>query len=303
MKKVLVIVGPTASGKTGFSLEMAEALDGEIISGDSIQVYRGLDIGSGKIRPEEMRGIPHHLIDILDPKDHYSAAQFQQDARYEIDHCAGFPIIAGGTGLYLKACLYDYQFTEEEEESPADPEFEQMTSEELYRLLLERDPKQAEKIHANNRRRVIRTLTILKRTGVRQSDAVASQNHEPVYDIFLAGCTMAKEALHQRIDVRTAMMMEEGLEEEVRNLLAGGVTFDDPCMRGIGYREWKPYFEGLCTADEVLEEIRKHSRQYAKRQYTWLNHQMPVQWFQAADPEDRERMKKEILVWAKNSNG
>lgn len=303
MKKVLVIVGPTASGKTDFSLEMAEELHGEIISGDSIQVYRGLDIGSGKIRPEEMRGIPHHLIDILDPKEHYSAAQFQKDARYEIDHCAGFPIIAGGTGLYLKACLYDYQFTEETEESPADPEFEQMSSEELRKLLLERDPKQAEKIHANNRRRMIRTLTILKRTGVRQSEAVASQTHEPVYDIFLAGCTMDKELLHRRIGQRTAMMMEEGLEEEIRNLLAQGVTFDDPSMRGIGYREWKPYFEGECTAGEVLEEIRKHSRQYAKRQYTWLNHQMPVRWFRVLESADRERMKKEILEWAKNLNG
>ncbi|MDO4192902.1 MAG: tRNA (adenosine(37)-N6)-dimethylallyltransferase MiaA [Erysipelotrichaceae bacterium] len=303
MKKVLVIVGPTASGKTDFSLEMAEALHGEIISGDSIQMFRGLDIGSGKIRPEEMRGIPHHLIDTLDPKDHYSVAQFQQDARREIDNCPSFPIIAGGTGLYLKACLYDYQFSTEEGESPADPEFEEMDTETLYDILLKQDPKQAEKIHANNRRRIIRTLTILKRTGTRQSDIVEAQEHRPIYDVWFAGCTMDRALLHERIARRTQQMIDEGLEEEVRGLLAQGVTFDDLCMRGIGYREWKPYFEGNASVEEVLEDIRKHSRQYARKQYTWLNHQMPVNWFEVLDPADRQRMKEEILAWAKNSNG
>ncbi len=300
MKKVLVIAGPTASGKTGFSLETAELLHGEIIGTDSIQLYRGLDIGSGKIRPEETRGIPHHMIDILEPTERYSAAQFQKEARRIIDECAGFPIVTGGTGLYLKALLYDYSFSEEEEDSPADPEFESMDNDALYALLLERDPVQAAKIHKNNRRRVMRTLTILKRTGIRQSDAVRAQNHEMIYDVFTAGCTMDKEKLHKRIEERTRMMIEEGLEDEIRSLLEKGVTFDHPSMRGIGYREWRPYFEGTCGVGEVLEEIRKHSRQYAKKQYTWLNHQMPVRWFDSTDPADRERIKEEILAWVKN---
>ena len=300
MKKVLVIAGPTASGKTAFSLEMAEALPGEVINTDSVQIYRGFDIGSGKITPQEMRGIPHHMIDILDPGEPCSVADFQKEARSLIDSCASFPILCGGTGLYLKAVLYDYVFREEEGETPADPEFEEMDSGTLYRLLLERDPQQAEKIHPNNRRRIIRTLTILKRTGIKQSEAVANQAHKPVYDVFTAGCTMDRKTLHKRIEIRTQQMMDAGLEEEVRRLLEAGVTFDMPPMRAIGYREWKPYFEGECSAEDVLEEIRKHSRQYARKQYTWLNHQMPVSWFRADDPEDRERIKKEILTWAKS---
>lgn len=300
MKKVLVIAGPTASGKTDFSLEMAEALDGEIINTDSVQIYRGLDIGSGKIRPDEMRGIRHHMIDIMDPRESCSVARFQKEARSLIENCPSFPILCGGTGLYLKAVLYDYVFQEEEGETPADPEFEAMDSETLYRLLLERDPRQAEKIHPNNRRRIIRTLTILKRTGVMQSETVSAQEHRPVYDIFTAGCTMDRHLLHKRIDRRTKQMMEDGLEAEVRGLLERGVTFDMPAMRAIGYREWKPYFAGECSAEDVLEEIRKHSRQYARKQYTWLNHQMPVSWFRPDDPQDRERIKKEIITWAKS---
>ena len=299
MKKVLVIVGPTASGKTAFSLDMAESLNGEIISGDSIQVYRSLDIGSGKITESEMRGIPHHLIDVLDPHERYSAADFQKAARKEIDDCQGFPIVCGGTGLYLKACLYDYSFSEEAEETPADPEFEAMDTEKLYRLLMERDPLQAEKIHPHNRRRMIRTLTIFKRTGKRQSETEQEQSHQMIYDAWIAGCTMPREILHARIEQRVCMMFEEGLEREVEELLDQGVSFDDPAMRGIGYQEFRPYFEHKTELDSVKEEIIRHSRQYARRQYTWLNHQMPVHWFESLDPDACIRMKKEILAWAK----
>lgn len=301
MRKVLVIAGPTASGKTSFSLEMAEVLPGEIISGDSIQVYRGLDIGSGKIRPEEMRGIPHHLIDILDPDASFSAADFQRLARQEIERCPSMPIICGGTGLYLKACLYDYSFEKETEESPADEAYEQMDTAALYALLLELDPAQAEKIHPNNRRRIVRSLTIQKRTGRRQSEMVAAQNHDMIYDVFIAGCTQPRERLYARINARVEQMFRDGLRQEVEGLLAQGIAFSSPCMRGIGYQEWAPYFEHACTEDEVKEEIQKHSRQYAKRQYTWLNHQMPVHWFEPEDPADRQRMKEEILAWKNQS--
>lgn len=301
MRKVLVIAGPTASGKTSFSLEMAEVLPGEIISGDSIQVYRGLDIGSGKIRPEEMRGIPHHLIDILDPNASFSAADFQRLARQEIERCPSMPIICGGTGLYLKACLYDYSFEKETEESPADETYEQMDTAALYALLLKLDPAQAEKIHPNNRRRIVRSLTIQKRTGRRQSEMVAAQNHDMIYDVFIAGCTQPRERLYARINARVEQMFRDGLRQEVEGLLGQGIAFSSPCMRGIGYQEWAPYFEHACTEDEVKEEIQKHSRQYAKRQYTWLNHQMPVHWFEPEDPADRQRMKEEILAWKNQS--
>ena len=299
MKKVLVIVGPTASGKTSFSLDMAELLNGEIISGDSIQVYRGLDIGSGKIKEEEMRNIPHHLINILEPEEPFSVADFQSAARREIDACSSFPIVCGGTGLYLKACLYDYSFSAECEESPSDPEFDAMETDDLYHLLLERDPLQAEKIHPHNRRRMIRTLTILKRTGKKQSEIEQEQIHATIYDTWIAGCTMPRKVLHARIEQRVNMMFEEGLAEEIQTLLDQGVTFDDPAMRGIGYQEFRSYYAHEMNLAQVKEEIVKHSRQYARRQYTWLNHQMPVHWFESLDTDDTERMQKEILAWTK----
>ncbi|MCR5796199.1 MAG: tRNA (adenosine(37)-N6)-dimethylallyltransferase MiaA [Solobacterium sp.] len=296
MKQVLVIAGPTASGKTAFSIRMAKLLDAKIISGDSIQVYRGLDIGSGKVTEEEKEGIPHSLIDILSPKDSFSAADFQRLARREIESYDGLSIICGGTGLYLKACLYDYVFMEEEGEAVAE-ELKQLDNETLYAMLKEADPPQAEKIHPNNRQRLLRSLSIVKKSGMRQSDIVANQSHQMVYDAFIAGCTMDRAVLYDRISRRVDGMFEAGLRDETASLLQQGVTFEDACMKGIGYREWRPYFAGQMTEDEVREEIKKHSRQFAKRQYTWLRHQMPVHWFRADDPADCSRMEKEILEW------
>ena len=295
MKKVLVIAGPTASGKSSFAVAAAQRFGGVIISGDSIQVYRGMNIGSGKVTPEETCGIPHHLIDILNPGEPYSVSDFQKAARNAIEQIK-FPIICGGTGLYLKACLYDYDFEEEVHEAD-DSDLEEMDNETLHALLATTDPESAEKIHPNNRRRVIRALQIQRRTGHVKSAIEASQKHEPVYDFFVAGCTMERSVLYERINVRVESMFEAGLEAEVRGLLAEGVTFADPAMKGIGYREFEPYFNGDCTIEEVKAEIQKHSRNYAKRQYTWLNHQMPVHWFAVSDPTEREKMLGEIRQW------
>ncbi len=301
-KKVLVIAGPTASGKTSFSIRLAKKLHGEVISGDSIQVYRGLDIGSSKVTEEEKQGVVHHLIDILDPKEPYSSFDFQRMARELIDHGDFFPIIAGGTGLYLKACLYDYAFEKEDEKlPPADPELESLSNEELWDLLLKTDPEQAQKLHPNNRRRVMRTLTIARRTGRKQSELEKLQDHEMIYDAFIAGCTMERSVLYERINARVEQMFENGLCEEVKGLLDSDVTFDDPGMRGIGYQEFREYFLGNRTLDEVKEEICRNSRHYAKRQYTWLNHQMPVHWFNVLEEADCQRMEEEILSWAKEN--
>lgn len=299
MKKVLVIAGPTASGKTAFAIRMAKVLGGQIISGDSIQVYRGLDIGSGKVREEEKQGVMHHLIDILEPTQPYSAFDFQKMARGLIENGGFFPIIAGGTGLYLKACLYDYSFDEEDHSLPAaDPRFESMSNEALWDLLLRTDPEQAKKLHPNNRRRVMRTLTIAQRSGVPQSQLEQKQNHAMIYDAFIAGCTMEREVLYERINRRVELMFEEGLVEEVKHLLDNGITFDDPGMKGIGYQEFRGYFEGTKSLEEVKEEIQKNSRHYAKRQYTWLRHQMPVHWFSSLEEKEQERMENEIIQWA-----
>ncbi len=297
MKKVLVIAGPTASGKSNFAVEIAKEVNGIILSGDSIQVYRGFDIGSGKVKEEEKQGVRHELLDILDYNEAYDVAAFQKNAREIIDHTEALPIICGGTGLYLKACLYDYTFGEEEEEEKSDPTLDAYSNEELYGMMQEMDPVQAEKIHMNNRRRLLRAITLMRRSGKKMSEIHAAQTHEPIYDVFVAGCTMDRAVLYERINQRVENMFAAGLEQEVEGLLQKGVTFADQPMKGIGYQEWKPYFAGECTIETVKSEIQKHSRQFAKRQYTWFNHQMDVHWFNSLDEADRARMKQEIRDW------
>ena len=287
MKKVIVVAGPTAVGKSDFAIEIAKRHGLEIISGDSIQVYRGLDIGSGKVTEQETQGIRHHLIDILSPKESYSVSMFQSMARELMDSSEKPMIICGGTGLYLKACLYDYTFENEVEEA-YDPSLDAYTNEQLYEMLKETDPLQAEKIHPNNRRRVMRSLTIQKNTGKKQSDIEKEQKHELLYDAFIIGCTLEREHLYSRINQRVENMFSKGLEQEVKHLLDVGVKFEDTCMEGIGYKEWKDYFEGTCTSEDVMHCIQKHSRNFAKRQYTWFKNQMPVHWID---------MEQEITIW------
>ena len=291
-----MIAGPTASGKSALAVEAALRYDGVVISGDSVQVYKGFDIGSGKVTDEETAGVRHYLIDVLDAKTPYSAADFQREARRIIDSETHLPIIAGGTGLYLKACLYDYVFREEEGPA-ADAQFDRYTNEELYRMLREKDPAQAEKIHPNNRRRLMRSLTILERSGKRQSEAVAEQSHEMIYDALIIGCTMERSLLYERINRRVHRMIEDGLEAEIGGLLSAGVTFDDPPMKGIGYKEWEPYFSGNASLQETEERIAKHSRQYAKKQYTWFRHQMPVRWYDVTNDAERDELMEEIGIW------
>ena len=296
MKKVIAIVGPTASGKTSFSISLAKAIGAEIVSGDSVQVYRGLDIGSGKIKEEEKEGIKHYLIDILSPKENYSVAMFQRMAREIIDGSDKPIIICGGTGLYLKACLYDYTFNLEEGPN-TDPELEKMDNESLYELLKKIDPIQADKIHPNNRRRLMRSITIAQRSEKRQSEMIDEQEHGLIYDAAVVGCTMDREVLYERINQRVLKMMEEGLEEEVKGLIDQGVNFNDQSMQAIGYKEWRSFLEGAMSREEVVEEIQKHSRQFAKRQYTWFRNQMNVNWFNPSDIKETESMIKAIKEW------
>lgn len=297
MKKVIVVAGPTASGKSSFAVDLALRLGGEVISGDSIQVYRGCDIGSGKITEKEKKGVVHHLIDILSPFDHYSTADFQRMARAIIDASERPQIICGGTGLYLKSCLYDYSF--EQQEESIDPELDRLDTPVLYEMLQRTDPVQAEKIHPHNRQRILRSLTIQKQTGRKQSDMEAEQTHQPVYDIFTAGCTMERPLLYERINSRVDQMFADGLVEEVSGLLEEGVTFDNQCMHGIGYHEFEAYEKKEMNLEEVKAEIQKHSRQFAKRQYTWFHHQMEVHWFNPLIEKEREDMMRQIEMWWK----
>ena len=296
MKKVLVITGPTAVGKSALAITLAKQFNGEIISGDSIQVYKGFDIGSGKIKDEEMAGVPHHLLDVLQPQESFSVYDFQTLAREKIENCEKLPILCGGTGLYLKGCLFDYQFDKDSQPVKDDP-YPELNNEQLYQKLVEVDSEQAKKMHPNNRRRVLRSLHIYQSTGTTQSQHESQQTHTMIYDTFLIGCTLPREQLYQRINQRVEEMFAEGLVDEVNGLLKQGVQFNDQPMRGIGYKEFQPYFEGQQTLEQVKKEIQKHSREFAKKQYTWLNHQFSVRWLDMNSTEDKQQLIKEITSW------
>lgn len=279
MNKVLVIVGPTSVGKTSFGVKCAQTFNGEIISGDSIQVYKGLDIGSAKVTKEETQGIKHHLIDIKEPTENYSVKEFQEKGRELIDKITKenkLPIVVGGTGLYIKALLYDYKFFDEETE---DDQFDDLTNEEIYSLLEKEDPKALENIHVNNRKRLVRALNVVRKHGVGISSIKEAQEHKPIYDIKLIGLTKDREQLKENINLRVDQMIKGGLLEEIKALLAKGITFDNQCMQAIGYKEFKEYFDKTKSLEETIEEIKSNTRHFAKRQYTWFNNQMDIEWY------------------------
>lgn len=295
MQKVLVIVGPTAVGKTAFSVKIAKELNGEIISGDSVQIYRGFDIGSGKIKENEKQGIPHYLIDELDYNQEYNVASFQNDARSLIEKISErqhLPMIVGGTGLYIKAVLYDYVFGNEVEE---DDQYEDLTNEEIYQKLKEVDPKCLLKIHVNNRRRLVRALNIYTKNQKGISTIKDEQKHEMLYDAKIIGLTCERERLYERINKRVDQMFNEGLLNEIDQLIKKGVTFSDKPMSAIGYRQFEPLVNGESSIEEVAENIKRDTRHFAKRQYTWFNHQTPIEWFDIDDLDQAEIAIKEWL--------
>ena len=292
MQKVLVIVGPTAVGKTSFGIECAKLFDGEIISGDSIQIYKGLNIGSAKPDKEELSSAKHYLIDIKDPDDNYSVKQFQDLCREYIDKIAKdnkLPIIVGGTGLYIKAALYDYTFFEEVNK---DEQYEDLSNQQIYDLLMQKDPKALEKIHINNRKRLIRALNIYEKHNKGISTIKDEQDHKPIYDCLIIGLTCDRQQLYKRIDDRVDKMIEEGLEKEIQGLLNKGISFSNQCMQAIGYKEFKDYFEGDKSLDDVIEDIKRNSRHFSKRQYTFFNNQLDVKWF-----ENTEEALSEVKKW------
>ncbi|MBM6831719.1 tRNA (adenosine(37)-N6)-dimethylallyltransferase MiaA [Faecalicoccus acidiformans] len=294
MDKILAIVGPTGIGKSACSIELAKALDAQIISGDSMQVYRQMNIGTAKITPSEMQGIKHYLVGIQDYRDPYNVCIFQKKSKEAIDQIqkqGKLPIFCGGTGLYLKAALYDYTFEEEQKDEEYLRLLETKTNEELFQLLQNADPQAAEKIHPHNRKRLIRALEIAH-GGITKTQREKEQEHKPLYDVYFLGLTMDRQKLHQRIDQRVDKMFEEGLVQEVTSLFADPKTWEYTSFQGIGYKEFKPYFEQKATLEEVKLAIQKHSRQYAKRQMTWFKHQMPVHWFEKDDPKLWESVRE-----------
>ncbi len=290
--KVLVIIGPTAVGKTKLSIELAKRLNGEIISGDSMQVYRGMDIGTAKIKPEEMEGIPHHLIDIKDPSENFSVAEFQELVRAKISEISSrgkLPMIVGGTGLYIQSVIYDYHFSE----APADDSFRleleqrarEIGNEALHQKLQEIDPESAEQIHPNNVRRVIRALEIFYRTGKTRSETQIEQQPDLIYQTALIGLTMDRDQLYERINLRVDLMVKEGLIEEVKNLYGQGLR-ECQSIQAIGYKEIYEYLDGKISLEASIENLKKNSRNYAKRQLTWFRNKMDVEWFNMTETTD-----------------
>ena len=300
MKQVLVLVGPTAIGKTELSLSLAKAFNGEIISGDSVQIYKGLDVGSAKITKEEMENIPHYLIDELSLEEEYSVYHFQQFARKKINEITArgkLPIIVGGTGLYIKACLYDYVFTEEESDEVKIKEYEALSNEELVEKLVKVDAEALETIHINNRKRLIRALIIAESGDETKTDMIQKQEHKLLYDAFIVGLTTERSHLYERINQRVLQMMESGLKEEVATLHQQfPALFEFRSMHGIGYKEWKAYFQGNQSEEETVAQIQQHSRNFAKRQYTWFNNQMEVQW-QDINEVYQDKLLHKIKGW------
>ena len=271
MKKVICVIGPTAVGKTKIGVELAKRLNTEVISGDSVQVYRGLDIGSAKVTDDEKDGVIHHLIDILDPNDSYSVCDFQNHARKLIDKI-DIPLIVGGTGLYVKACLANYEFDAPKRDKDFEESVKDLTNEELYAKLLELDPKACEKIHPNNRHRTLRALE-----RALNNDLISEKNHkdEMLYDAYIIYLNVERTLLYERINKRVDMMFDEGLVEEVSKLNEKGIR-----PHAIGYQEFAPYFDGQITLEDVKEEIKKNTRHLAKRQMTWFNNQMDTHFYE-----------------------
>ncbi|MBF0809602.1 tRNA (adenosine(37)-N6)-dimethylallyltransferase MiaA [Staphylococcus xylosus] len=296
---LIVLVGPTAVGKTEFSIELAKKVDGEIISGDSMQVYKQMDIGTAKIMQDEMSGIPHHMIDILEPDENFSAYEFKNRAQRlikEITARGRVPIIAGGTGLYIQSLIYNYDFEDEtiSEQKSLEieaklAELDQLSNEALHQYLASFDEVSAQDIHPNNRKRVRRAIQYYLKTKKLLSSRKKVQQFTENYDTLLLGIEMSRDILYQRINKRVDIMLERGLLSEVQQLVDNGYETSQS-MQAIGYKEIVPVIKQELCLDEATEKLKQHSRNYAKRQMTWFKNKLDVLWL------DREKMSLSLML-------
>ena len=289
-EKLVVIVGPTAVGKTSLSVQLAKRFHGEIISGDSMQVYQGMDIGTAKIMPEEMEGVPHHLIDIRRPDQNFSVREYQQLAREKASEIAGrgrLPILAGGTGLYIEAVVHDYAMPHVKEDISRREELHAFArrkgNEALHRRLEKVDPEQAKKLHPNDLRRMIRALEVYYVTG-KPFSKLRRKGTSP-YEALWIGLTMPREQLYERINERVDMMIRQGLVDEVKKLWDQGYGLHLTSMQAIGYKEIVSYLEGEITLDEAIRLIKRGSRKYAKRQLSWFRRIKEIHWFDVTNSQ------------------
>ena len=290
-KPLIVLTGPTAVGKTKLSIALAKEIGGEILSADSMQVYRYMDIGSAKITPKEMEGVKHYLIDVLNPWDEFNVVVFQKmckEAMEEIWQNGHIPILTGGTGFYIQAVLYDIDFTENDEDDSYRKELEGMALERgnlyLHDMLKEVDAKAADEIHPNNVKRVIRALEFASKTGDRISEhnAVMRQKESP-YNFSYFVLNDVREKLYERINQRVDEMMENGLVREVKKLQGMGCNKEMVSMQGLGYKEILEYLDGETTLEEAVYKIKRDTRHFAKRQLTWFRREKEVTWINKED--------------------
>ena len=295
--RVLIISGPTATGKTKLGVRLAKDLNGEIISADSMQVYRGMDIGSAKVTKEESEGVRHHMIDIIEPDQAYSIVEYKNAAKKcieDINSRGKLPIVVGGTGFYIHALLYDTDFDENESggelRAGLEAEMEEKGPEYMHDKLRMIDPESAEIIHMNNRKRVIRALEFYELSGKKISDHnIEERSKDSPYEFLYFAITRNRDELYKAIDDRVDRMMEAGLLDEVIALRNRGMARGLTSMQGLGYKELLDYLDGKCSLEEAVERIKQESRHYAKKQWTWLRREKDVIWVEA--PVDEEKYK------------
>lgn len=300
MDKLIVVLGPTAVGKTALAIALAKRFRTEVISGDSMLVYRHMDIGTAKPDANEQDGVVHHLIDIIEPSESFDVTAFLEAARQKIrdlNERGCVPILAGGTGLYIKALLEGYRFNVTPQNEAFRQEMERLIeergAEELHRRLAQVQPETAARLHPNDTRRVIRALEVATFGGETVSqDKVDGQAR--LYDVAVIGLTSERSLLYERINQRVDRMMEMGLLGEVRSLLASGVSPDAQSMKGIGYKELVAYLNGVCTLEEAVDAIKKGTRHFAKRQFTWYRKMPYIDWYDVQSKEDLIRIEEEI---------
>lgn len=283
--KIICVVGPTASGKTGYAIKLAKEQGGEVVSCDSMQIYKEMTIGTAKPTREEMQGIPHHMLDFVDPAENYSVADFVTDAKACIDDILSrgkLPVLCGGTGLYVDSVINGITFSDDARDDAYRQELKELAEQQgvdaVHALLKEADPQAAEQIHPNNVKRVIRTLEIIKTSGMSKADYDRAARQEPCYDATIYGMDWEREELYRRIDLRVDLMMEQGLLKEVKHLLELGIPKSATSMQAIGYKELVAYLEEHSTLEEAVETIKRESRRYAKRQLTWFRRNRNIIW-------------------------
>ena len=303
-KPMIILTGPTAVGKTDLSIQLAKVINGEIISAESMQVYRHMDIGSAKVTPEEMDGVPHHLIDVLEPEEEFNVVVFQKLAKealtgiYEREH---IPIIVGGTGFYIQALLYDIDFTENDGNTAIRRELEKLAQTQgagcLHQMLQEIDPESAAAIHQNNVKRVIRAIEFYRQTGKKISlHNEQEREKQSPYQFLYYVLDTDRKTLYERIDRRVDLMMEHGLVDEVKHLADMGCTRDMVSMQGLGYKEILDYLSGEISLEEAVYILKRDTRHFAKRQITWFKRERDVRWLELEQfQNDRKKVLEHIL--------